>query len=379
MQRIPGRATAIGRPFAADDPAASDPSARFDPTVAQSARVYSFWLGGKDHFPADREVAREVMRLRPQVLAGARANRAFGRRVTSLVACGAGIRQFLDIGAGLPAPGSTHQTAHHASPACRVVYADNDPMVVAHIRAGLTSAPGAAPCSCIQADLRDPADLLAQASQVLDFTQPVAVLLLAVLHFLPDADDPAGIVAQIAAALAPGSLIAISHVTGDYAPRDIADSAAAYNARVPVSIYPRSREQVAALLGGLPLQYPGVVPVSCWQPSLRERAPQPVDIHAAVARLPRTATCSLAASGRAAPPAAAGPEPGDEPEPDVTAGEMARRAEQFPAWHLDREVTGLGIRYVARARVLGTRPHLVMTSDLVELCAQLAGAQPGHG
>jgi hypothetical protein len=117
------------------------PAALFDPSVAHPARVYAFWLGGKDHYPADRE----AVRLRPEVLAGARANRAFGQPVTRYAAAGATIRQFLDIGAGLPAPGPTHQTAQEISPACRTLYADNDPLVTAHCRALLAAAPGAAP------------------------------------------------------------------------------------------------------------------------------------------------------------------------------------------------------------------------------------------
>ncbi|HMG65602.1 MAG TPA: SAM-dependent methyltransferase, partial [Streptosporangiaceae bacterium] len=182
------------------EPFTAGPPALFDPSVAHPARVYAFWLGGKDHYPADREAGREVVRLRPEVLAGARANRAFGQRVTRYAAAGATIRQFLDIGAGLPAPGPTHQTAQQISPTCRTLYADNDPMVTAHCRALQAAAPGAAPCTCIDADLRDPTGLLDSAREVLDFTQPIAVLLLAILHFLPDTDDPAGIVALLATA-----------------------------------------------------------------------------------------------------------------------------------------------------------------------------------
>jgi hypothetical protein len=134
---------------------------RFDPGVPHPARIYCYWLGGKDHFPADREVGREVARLRPEVLAEVKANRAFGRRVTGYAAAGLGIRQLLDIGAGLPAPDPTHETAQKISPACRVVYADNDPLVLAHTRALMTAMPGAEPCMCIGGDVRDPAGLLA--------------------------------------------------------------------------------------------------------------------------------------------------------------------------------------------------------------------------
>src|SRR5215470_14894155 len=159
-----------------------------DTSVAHPARVYAYWLGGKDHYEADRRAAEAVIRERPQVVAGARANRAFLARVVRFLAADCGIRQFLDIGTGLPAPGAVHQVAQRAAAETSVVYVDNDPVVLAHARALLTPAPQGT-CDYVDADLRDPARILAQAAQTLDFTQPVAVLLLAVLHFLPDTDD----------------------------------------------------------------------------------------------------------------------------------------------------------------------------------------------
>jgi len=252
--------------------------------VPHPARVYAYWLGGKDHYQADRDAAEEVLRHRPQVVAGARANRAFGRRITWYAANGCGIRQFLDIGTGLPAPGATHEIAQQAGRACRVVYADNDPLVLAHARALLTPAPGSGgTCDYVDADVRDPAGLLAWAGDVLDFDQPVAVWLLAVLHFVADADDPAGIVAGLAAALAPGSLIAISHLTADYAPGSVADGAAAYNAVVPVPVYPRGYARVAALFGGLPLQWPEILPVTRWRPSFQEAPGGSCDLYGGLA------------------------------------------------------------------------------------------------
>ena len=192
-------------------------SPRFDPGVAHPARVYGYWLGGKDHYPADRAAAEEVIRQRPQVVDGARANRAFLARAVRYLAGQRGVRQFVDIGCGLPAPGSTHEVAQAIAPQCRVVYVDNDLLVLSHARALLASTPEGA-CSYIDADLRDPETILAKAAQTLDLTRPAAVLLLAVLHFLPDSDDPAGIVAALAAGLAPGSFVAISHLTADFAP-----------------------------------------------------------------------------------------------------------------------------------------------------------------
>jgi SAM-dependent methyltransferase len=259
----------------------------FDPSVPHPARVYAYWLGGKDYYPADREAAEEVIRLRPQVVAGARANRQFLARLVRFLAGECGIRQFLDIGTGLPGPDNTHEVAHDVAPECRVVYVDNDPVVMAYARALLTSKV-AGVCDYIEADVRDPAAIVRQASRALDFTQPAAVLLLALLHFVPDGGDPAGIVAALARALRPGSYIAISHLTADYAPAEVHAAAAAYNtvAPAPVAVTPRTHEQVTGLFGGLPLLEPGVVPVTGWRPTSPLPHRQPCDLYAGVARIP---------------------------------------------------------------------------------------------
>ncbi|HEY7147438.1 MAG TPA: SAM-dependent methyltransferase [Streptosporangiaceae bacterium] len=240
--------------------------ARFDPEVAHPARVYNVWLGwGKDHYPADRQVAEEVAACRPQVVAGARANRAFGTRVVRFLAGQRGITQFVDIGAGLPSAEATHQVAQAIIPAARVVYVDSDAMVLSHARALLTSG-REGDCDYVDADLRDPASVLRGAARTLDFTRPVALLLLAVLHFLADADDPAGRVAALAAGLAPGSFIALSHLTADFAPEAVGAGVAAYNRLVPAGITARSHAQVSGLLTGMALVPPGVVPVTEWRP-----------------------------------------------------------------------------------------------------------------
>ncbi len=251
------------------------------PAVAHPARVYNVWLGGKDHFAPDREAAQKVAGCRPQVVAGARANRQFLGRVVRYLAGTRGVSQFLDIGTGLPAPDNTHELAQALNPAARVVYADNDPVVLAHARALLTSRPGGT-CDYLDADLHDPAGILAGAARTLDLGRPAAVLLLAVLHFLPDADDPAGILAALAAGLAPGSFVALSHVTGDFAPAAVASGVAAYNEAVPTGITARSHAEVTALLGGLSLVPPGVVPVSEWRPE-PGTVRQPADLYAGLA------------------------------------------------------------------------------------------------
>jgi hypothetical protein len=267
------------------EPGADDSAGRLDTSVAHPARVYGYWLGGKDYFPADRKAAEDVMRLRPQVVASARANRGFLGRVVRYLAAEAGIGQFLDIGTGLPAPGGTHETAQRVNPGSRVVYCDNDQLVLTHARALLTSTDQGT-CGYVDADLREPQTILGQAAQTLDFTQPVAVLLLAVVHFVADADDPAGIVAALAGALAPGSYVVISHLTGDFAPGQVAAATAAYNAQVPVPVTARTHAQVTRLFGGLPLLAPGVVPVSEWRPEIGDPFGQPADLHGGVARIP---------------------------------------------------------------------------------------------
>jgi O-methyltransferase involved in polyketide biosynthesis len=241
------------------------PSGQFNTSVAHPARVYAYWLSGKDHFPADRKAAEEVIRLRPQVVAGARANRAFLARVVRYLAADRGVRQFLDLGTGLPCPDNTHEVAQQVAAESRVVYVDNDPLVLTHARALLTSTPPGA-CDYIEADLRDTSAILAGAAHTLDLTRPVAVLALAVLHFIPDTDDPTGIVARMAGALAPGSFIAVSHLTTDFAPDQVAAAVTAYNTQASTAVTPRTHAQVTALLGGLPLVAPGVVPVTQWRP-----------------------------------------------------------------------------------------------------------------
>ena len=259
--------------------------ARYDSSVPHPARVYAYWLGGKDHYQADRETAEEVIRRRPQVVAGARANRAFLARVVRYLAGDRGIRQFLDIGTRLPAPDNTHEAAQAVAADSRIVYVDNDPLVLAHARALLTSNPQGS-CDYVDADLRDAPAVLAGASQTLDLSQPTAVLLLAVLHFIPDTDDPASVVAALASKLAPGSFLAVSHLTADFAPDPVTAGVRAYNALVPTGLTSRSHGQVSALFAGLPLVPPGVVPLTEWRPAVADSFPYTADLYAGVAHAP---------------------------------------------------------------------------------------------
>jgi hypothetical protein len=268
----------------ARDQAAIVGDPRFDPHRPHPARVYNFWLGGKDHFYADRKAAQEVIRARPQVVDGARANRAFHARVVRYLAAQAGIRQFLDIGAGLPAPDNTHEVAQQVARDCRIVYCDNDPGVLAHARALLVSDPAGA-CAYVDADVRDSATILGNAARTLDLARPVAVLLLALLHFLPDSDDPGRVVTALAHQLVPGSFVAVSHLTADFAPEKVSAAAHAYNALAPAPVTPRTHSQVSALFGALPLVAPGVVRVTEWRPDTDFPVGQAIDLYAGLARV----------------------------------------------------------------------------------------------
>ncbi len=261
----------------------TSPAHVFDPTVAHPARVYNVWLDGKDHYPADREAAARVIERRPQVVAAARANRLFLCRAVRYIAQHHTVTQFLDIGVGLPAPDNTHVIAQRINPRSRIVYVDNDPLVMAHARALLTSTDEGS-CDYLRADLRDTGYILRRSARTMDLTQPVAVLLLAVLHFVPDADDPAGVVAKLTSDLAPGSFVVISHLTADFAPEAVSGGVDAYNKLVPTPVIARTHAQVTGLFAGLPLVAPGVVPVSEWRPDMIVR---PVtDVYAGIARKP---------------------------------------------------------------------------------------------
>jgi len=240
-------------------------SREIDTSVAHPARVYDYWLGGKDHFAADRAAAEEVLRARPGIRLNVRANRAFLARSVRYLAGEAGVRQFLDVGTGIPSSNNTHEVAHSVDSEARVVYVDNDPIVLAHARALLTSASGRT--AYIDADLRDTAAILAQAAQTLDFSQPVAVMLIAVLHLIPDADDPWGIVAGLMRAVAPGSYLVISHPASDVEAPSAAHAASRYNDLVASPMRRRSRDEVARFFTGLDMIEPGLVQLYRWRPA----------------------------------------------------------------------------------------------------------------
>ncbi len=261
------------------------PAEQLDTTVARQARIYDYLLGGKDNFAADREAAEQAIAAFPGLVAWARNNRAFLARAVRYLVAEAGIRQFLDIGTGLPTADNTHEVAQGLAPGSRVVYVDNDPVVLVHAQALLTSSPEGA-TDYINADLRDPAAILEAAAATLDFSRPVAVMLLAILHVITDADDPWGVVARIMAAVPPGSHLVISHPARDIAAEQIAEMTKRFNRRMGgVESRGRTYDEVARFFAGLDLVDPGIVPTPRWRPD-PGREPPADPAYAAVARKP---------------------------------------------------------------------------------------------
>jgi S-adenosyl methyltransferase len=247
----------------APDPAR--PAAGIDATVAHPARVYDYWLGGKDNFAADRKAAEQVIAARPTILRDIRANREFLHRVGRYLAAEAGIRQFLDIGTGIPTSPNVHEIVQDTAPEARVVYADNDPIVLSHARALLTSTPEGA-TAYVDADLRRPDEILRFARQTLDLARPVAVVLVGIMHLISDDEDPYGITARLMAATAVGSYLVITQPASDVHADAAAEGARRYNERVATKQTRRSRAEVARFTEGLDLAVSGVVQTHRWRP-----------------------------------------------------------------------------------------------------------------
>jgi len=237
----------------------------FDTSVAHQARVYDYLLGGKDNYAADRAAAEAALRVYPEWAFTARANRALLGRVVRFLAADAGIRQFLDIGTGIPTAGNTHQVAQDIAPESRVVYVDYDPIVLAHARALLTSHESGA-TEYIDADLRDTGTILAQAAELLDFAKPVAVTLIAILHAIPDSDDPYAIVRRLMDAVPSGSYLALSHLGLEFLAPETLEEMQGMSSNIQQRFAYRSGEQVARFFEGTDLVDPGLVKVEEWRP-----------------------------------------------------------------------------------------------------------------
>jgi hypothetical protein len=258
---------------------------QFRPDIPSTARIYDYLLGGKDNYPADRAAAAEIARALPNVRTSFQWNRAFLGRAVRYLVHEQGIRQFLDIGTGLPTVGNVHEVARHEAPDARIVYVDNDPVVLAHGRHLLH---GVSNTTILEHDLRQPDQILNDPGlrALLDFGQPVALLLVAILHFISDDDDPGGIIRKLLEPFPGGSYLVVSHGTADAAP-EVNDAAQVYEHSTS-SAHVRSREHIMRLIGGLELVEPGIVWLPEWRPDPGAVPPNPAEayFYALVARKP---------------------------------------------------------------------------------------------
>jgi hypothetical protein len=249
------------------------PAEQIDTSRAHPARMYDFYLGGKDNYLVDRRAAAQVIARAPEVRDIARVNRAFLGRVVRFLAEERGVSQFLDIGTGIPTAGNVHEVAQQAIPGARVVYADNDPIVSTHASALLT---GTGTTGIVLADLRDPHAILAhpKTRELLDFSQPVALLLIAIVHFITDEEKPAELIAAFRDALPKGSFLALSHGTSDFRTQAATEAMKVYeNATATVTL--RTHREITALFTGWDLEEPGLVQAPLWRPD----APPPRNLN----------------------------------------------------------------------------------------------------
>jgi len=274
-------------PGANDDTGTQQVPPEINTNVPQSARVYDYWLGGKDHFPADRALGDAIAGALPTIRTQVRAQRAFLRRAVRYLTRDAGIHQYLDIGTGIPSAGNVHDVAQEVAPESRVLYVDNDPIVLAHARA-LMAGTAEGPVAFIQADLREPEAILGDpaVAGTLDLAQPVGLVLIGVMHHLRDDDDPRRIVATLVDALAPGSYLVLSQSTPDFDP-DAMRALAAASEQGGIPNVPRSLADTEPFFAGLELVEPGLVPMATWRPDPgAEQDPRSVYAYGGVARKP---------------------------------------------------------------------------------------------
>jgi hypothetical protein len=270
--------------FAPVPPGEAGPqAATFDTSVAHVARVYDYWLGGKDNFAADRVAGDHAIAAYPDIVFSVRANRAFLARTVRYLVREAGVRQFLDIGTGIPTANNTQEVAQLAAPESRVVYVDKDPVVLAHARVLLASGPRGA-TAYIDADLRDTGPILAQAAEMLDFSRPVAVMLMAILQHIHDEEDPYAIVARLLGAVPSGSYLALSHPASDIEAEAMAEMAKRLNQLMAEKVTFRSQAEVSRFFDDLDLVEPGMVRVQQWRPGSEAEAASPAALWGGVAR-----------------------------------------------------------------------------------------------
>jgi len=255
---------------------------KIDTAIPHSARIWNYWLGGRDNFAVDREAGEQIVAIIPGLVTSARADRAFLRRAVEYLAGEAGVRQFLDIGTGLPTADNTHEVAQRIAPGSRVVYVDNDPLVLSHARALLTSSPEGV-TDYVDADIHEIGTVLAGARRTLDFEQPIAVMMLGILNFVLDDGEAGQIVTELVAAVPSGSYVAITHPTVELGGEMNVPAMEFYNKRARPRIRARDRAQIAAFVDGLDLVEPGLISAPQWHP---DGAAAEVPLWAVVARKP---------------------------------------------------------------------------------------------
>jgi SAM-dependent methyltransferase len=264
-------------------PTGHDAALSIDTSVAHVARVYDYWLGGKDNFAADRQAGEQAISAYPDIVYSVRANRAFLARTVRYLAKDAGIRQFLDIGTGIPTANNTHEVAQSVAAGSNVVYVDNDPVVLTHARALLVSDERGR-TNYVDADLRDTGRILSEAALTLDLSQPVAIMLMAILQHIDDAEDPYAIVNTLVGAVPPGSYLAISHPAADLETEAMAQMAERLNRLMAEKVTFRTRPQVARFFEGLALVEPGMVRVQEWRPDTEIEAKSPAALWGGIGR-----------------------------------------------------------------------------------------------
>jgi O-methyltransferase involved in polyketide biosynthesis len=258
----------------ADEPAVDD---KIRPDVPHTARIWNYWLGGKDNFAADRAVGDRVREIFPVVIELAQADRLFLGRAVRYLAAEVGIRQFLDIGTGLPTQDNTHEVAQRITPDARIVYVDNDPLVLVHARALLTSSPEGK-TTYVEADLHDPDTILHEAAKTLDFSQPVAIMLLGVMHFISDDDALRQIIDRLLAAMPPGSHVAVANTTTAVNGDITAEAVRVWNIDAEPKLKLRTPERIAEFFTGLEVVEPGWVSCSRWRPEPLPDGSMPVEV-----------------------------------------------------------------------------------------------------
>ncbi|GAB3488697.1 SAM-dependent methyltransferase [Nocardiopsis coralliicola] len=255
-----------------------------DTRVPHSARIWNYWLGGDDHYPADRAMGEQIRGFFPEIADNARADRAFLARAVQYMAAEAGLRQFLDVGSGLPTADNTHQVAQRCAPEARTVYTDHDPLVLAQADRLLQSTPEGA-AAYVHADFRDPDRILTEAARTLDFDRPVGLMLLGVANFVEDGAEVRRAIGRLSAALAPGSHVAISHPTAVVHPERAREVVRVWNESSTPKLTARTPQEIAAMLEELEILEPGVVSCTEWRPG-PDGSAEPVDEFCAVARKP---------------------------------------------------------------------------------------------